>query len=125
VPAGETVGYGATFTAPSPTRLAIVAAGYADGLLRALSPEGFCWFRGARRRIVGRLSMDLTAFDISGCEDARTGELVELLGPNAPLNDVAAASGTAAYECLVRLGTRGRRIYRQSAADGAGERAAG
>jgi alanine racemase len=63
--------------------------------------------------------MDLMAFDITGC-DARTGEMVELLGPNAPLNDVAAASGTAAYECLVRLGGRGRRVYLETAAGGAG-----
>jgi alanine racemase len=123
--AGETVGYGATFTAKAPTRLAVVAAGYADGMLRAFSPEGFCWFRGARRRIAGRLSMDLTAFDISGVEDARPGEMVELLGPNAPLNEVAAASGTAAYECLVRLGARGRRTFREAEAGDATRRAAG
>jgi alanine racemase len=124
VPAGETVGYGATFTAPSPTRLAIVAAGYADGVLRAFSPEGFCWFQGGRRPIAGRLSMDLMAFDISGCQ-AQPGEMVELLGPNVPLNEAAAASGTAAYECLVRLGMRGRRIYRDTEAGGAADGAAG
>jgi len=112
LPAGESVGYGATFTAGRPTRLAVVAAGYADGVLRAFSPDGYGWFRGARRPVAGRLSMDLMAFDITGCDDARPGEMVELLGPNVPLNDAAAAAGTAAYECLVRLSPRARRVVR-------------
>jgi alanine racemase len=55
--------------------------------------------------------MDLIAFDVTDCADVRAGEMVELLGAHVGLNEAAAASGTSAYECLVRLGPRARRIY--------------
>lgn len=111
VPQGETVGYGASFTAPAPLRAAIVGVGYADGVLRAASPEGTVWFAGARRPLLGRVSMDLIAVDVTGCEDAAPGAMVEIFGPNLPLDDAAGAAGTVAYELLTRLSGRAERVY--------------
>lgn len=107
---GETVGYGATFTAPRAMEVAVVAAGYADGLLRSASPLGAAWLNGARRAFLGRVSMDLMAIDVTGAR-ARSGDLVQLLGPEVPLDAAAAAAGTLAYELLVRLGPRAERRY--------------
>lgn len=115
VAAGESVGYGATFTAPSPMRIAIVAAGYADGVLRAQSPSGYGWLNGRRRALLGRVSMDLIAIDVSDASDARPGAMVELLGPHVALDDVAGWSGTISYEVLTRLSTRAERRYQGAA----------
>lgn len=116
VAADESIGYGATFTAGSQMTVAVLAAGYADGILRSSSPRGFAWFDGARRALLGRLSMDLIAVDVTGSDAAAPGALVELLGPNAPLDLAARAAGTAAYELLVRLGPRAERVYLESGA---------
>lgn len=110
VPSGETVGYGAAFTAEAPRTVAILAAGYADGLLRAGSPGGFAALDGRRVPILGRISMDLIAVDVTDVP-ARPGDQVQLLGPDAPIDEVAAAAGTLAYEFLVRLSPRLRRRY--------------
>ena len=98
--AGETFGYGATFTAPKKMRAATIAIGYADGFLRALSGRGYGFLGGAKRPILGRVSMDLTILDVTGCAEAEPGAMVEFLGPNAPLEDVAALAGAAPYEIL-------------------------
>jgi alanine racemase len=111
VPVGETVGYGASFTAPEPLRIAVIGAGYADGVLRASSPQGAVWFAGARRRLLGRVSMDLIAVDVTGCEAARPGAMVEIIGPNLLLDDAARDAGTVAYEILTRLSPRAERVY--------------
>jgi alanine racemase len=97
---GETFGYGATFTATQKMRAATVALGYADGYLRSLSGRGYGVLGGAKRPILGRVSMDLTIIDVTGCAEAAPGAMVEFLGPNAPLDDVAQLAGTAAYEIL-------------------------
>ena len=112
VPPGESVGYDATFTATRPTRVAILPLGHADGLLRGLGGRGFAWFEGARRPYLGSVSMDLVAIDVSGCRGARPGAVVELLGPNVPVDELAEAAGTISYEVLVRLGDRAERVYR-------------
>lgn len=112
VPRGETVGYGATWTAPDTTRIAIVGAGYADGVPRASHPKGQVWFDGARRPMLGRVSMDLMAIDITDCDAARPGAMVELLGANMPIDDAATGAGTTAYELLTNIAPRARRIYR-------------
>ena len=111
VAAGETVGYGAAFTAERPLRVAIVAAGYADGVLRAAWQSGRAWFGGDFRRLVGRVSMDLLAIDVTGCDEARPGAMVELLGPHVRLDEAAEAAGTVSYEILTRLGERAERVY--------------
>ena len=110
VAAGETVGYGATFTADRPLRVAILAVGYADGLVRAGGPTAWGWLHGARRRYLGRISMDLIAIDVTGA-DVTPGEMVQLIGPDVPVDEAAAHAGTLAYELLTRLGPRAARRY--------------
>lgn len=100
VNAGETFGYGATFAAPKKMRTATVAMGYADGYLRALGGRGYGVLGGAKRPILGRISMDLIIIDVTGCAEAQPGARVEFLGPGAPLDEVAALAGTASYEIL-------------------------
>ncbi len=111
VAAGETVGYGADFAADRAYRVAIVAAGYADGLLRASWQTGRTWFGGDFRPLIGRVSMDLMAIDVTGCDDARPGAMVELLGPHVLVDEAAQAAGTVSYEILTRLGERAERVY--------------
>lgn len=111
-PAGAAIGYGGGFVTPAPTRIAIVAAGHADGVLRSAHPAGFVWFEGARRPMLGRISMDLVAVDVTACDAARPGAFVQLLGPQALVDDVAAAAGTISYELLTRLSPRAARTWR-------------
>lgn len=110
VMAGEYVGYGSRVLADRPMRLAIVGAGYADGIIRSGAGKAYGWLSGMRVRVVF-VTMDLIALEI-GEAPVRIGEMAELLGPHALLDDQAAAAGSVAHECLVRLGGRGRRIYR-------------
>jgi alanine racemase len=106
---GEAIGYGDSVTAAAPLRVATVAAGYADGIIRAAKAGGGAWFAGASRRLLV-VNMDLSVIDL-GDTPATVGEPVELLGPNAPLDDLAAAADTVAHEVLVRLSQRAERIY--------------
>jgi len=112
VPRGESIGYGATYTATDNTRVAIVAAGYADGVSRAAHPRGAVWFDGKLRPMLGRVSMDLIAVDITDCDAARPGAMVEIIGPNRAVDDAAAAAGTTAYELLTRIAPRAQRMVR-------------
>jgi alanine racemase len=107
--AGDRLGYGSTFTADRPTRIAIVAAGYADGLIRAAMGKAHAFAAGAPRRLLV-INMDLSAIEI-GDAALRIGDPVELLGANALLDDLAEAAGTVAHEVLVRLSTRAERVY--------------
>jgi len=100
VESGETFGYGATFTAAEKMRTATVALGYADGYLRSLSGRGYGVLGGGKRPILGRVSMDLIIIDVTGCAEAQPGAMVEFLGPNAPLDEIATLAGTAPYELL-------------------------
>jgi alanine racemase len=114
VEAGETFGYGGSFTATKKMRSATVALGYADGYLRSLSGRGYGFFAGAKRPLLGRVSMDLVILDVTGCAEAQPGAMVEFLGPNAPLDEIATLAGTLPYEILTtfagtvrKTGTRG------------------
>jgi alanine racemase len=111
VPPGESIGYGAAWVADRQTRVAILAAGYADGVLRSFSPGGYAFLAGERRPLLGRVSMDLIAIDVTGCDAAIPGAMVELLGPNALVDDAARQAGTIAYELLTRIGPRAERRY--------------
>lgn len=106
---GDRVGYGEAFTADRPMRVAVVGAGYADGVIRVAAGRGYAWCAGARRRLLV-VTMDLLVIEIGDAEVA-TGEHVELLGPNVRLDDLAAAAGTAPHEVLVRLSRRAERVY--------------
>ncbi|WCJ65665.1 alanine racemase [Agrobacterium tumefaciens] len=115
VPAGSLVGYGGSFTASGPTRLATIAAGYADGLPRSLSNRGAAWYNGVRLPIAGRVSMDSIILDISALPEGTLtqGSLVQMIGPAQTLEDIAEDAGTIAYEILTGLGRRYRRSYIQ------------
>ena len=110
----QTVGYGATFGVAPPARLAVVALGYADGYPRALGNRGVVAIAGRRAPVIGRVSMDLLCCDVTALppDVVRVGAPVEALGPNVPLDDVAAAAGTIGYEILTRLSPRLKREYR-------------
>lgn len=118
VDAAETVGYGATHRFARPGRIATVAAGYADGYPRSLGNAGTCCIGGHRVAVVGRVSMDLTTIDVTGLSEdlVRPGTLVDLIGPDNPLDDVADAAGTIGYELLTRLGRRAHRVWREGGA---------
>lgn len=109
IEAGEMVGYGSNVRLEQPARVAVVAAGYADGVVRAAKGRGYAWIDGARRRLLV-VNMDLTVIEIGAARTA-VGEFVELLGPNVPVDDLAAAAGTVAHEILVRLSRRAERVY--------------
>ncbi|MEY9626693.1 alanine racemase [Sinorhizobium fredii] len=114
VPAGTRVGYSATHVTTGETRLATIAAGYADGLPRSLSGRGAVYCDGIRLRIVGRVSMDSITIDISALPEGRIrlGSLVEVLGPNQTLEDIARDARTISYEILTGLGHRYQRQFR-------------
>jgi alanine racemase len=109
----RTVGYGATYQAHEPTRIATVAAGYADGYPRSLSNRGQGVIAGHVVPLVGRVSMDLSTFDVSAVPAAKLAQAtsLELIGPDLPIDAVAAAAGTIAYEILTSLGRRYHRVY--------------
>jgi alanine racemase len=116
---GETVGYGATWTAHRPSRIAIVSAGYADGYLRAASgPEAKAgaemMIGGARCRVVGRVSMDLLAVDVTALSDnaARRGEWATLVGGDIDIDALAAQCGTIGYELMCNFGRRYAREWK-------------
>lgn len=106
---GDRVGYGASFTATRPMRVAVVAAGYSDGVIRSAMGKGQAWAAGALRPLLA-VTMDLIVVDL-GSGEAAIGDPVELLGPHALLDDLANAAGTVAHEVLVRLSTRAERVY--------------
>jgi alanine racemase len=115
----QTIGYGATWTARRNSRIAVVALGYANGLLRAGSagdehPGGAAIVAGKRCPIVGRISMDLLMVDITDLSDGavRRGDFATLIGGELSIDEVAAAAGTIGYEVLTRLGMRCHLDYR-------------
>jgi alanine racemase len=111
---GQSVGYGASHLMEAPGRLATVAVGYADGWLRSISQRGSGRLGGRRVPLLGRVSMDLVVFDISGADPARArpGEFIELLDEDHGVDAVAADAGTIGYEILTALGRRYHRVYR-------------
>lgn len=110
VPAGESVGYSRGFIADRPRRIATCGAGYADGIARATSPNGQVWVAGCLRPILGRVSMDVIAVDVTDL-DVRVGDTVQLFGPDRRLDDAATATGTISYELLTSVTARVPRRY--------------
>jgi alanine racemase len=116
---GETVGYGGTWTARRPTKLAIVAAGYADGYFRAASANdgtrgAEVVVAGKRCPVAGRISMDLMAVDVTDlpANAARRGHMVTLIGESITVDELAHHFGTIGYEVLTNLGRRYARVYK-------------
>ena len=115
---GETVGYGSRFTADRPMTLAVIPAGYADGLDRRLESKGSVLVRGRRAQIVGAVSMDMLTADVTDIDGVRPGDEVVFLGsqggePQQTIDarEMAAWIGTIPYEILCRLGSRVERRY--------------
>ncbi|NIJ08318.1 alanine racemase [Sphingomonas vulcanisoli] len=108
VPPGTGVGYGLTFTTTRETRIATLGLGYADGWLRSLSGRGAAYYGGQRLPILGRVSMDSMAIDVTDLPPVslHEGDWVELIGPHQSLDEVGAAAGTISYEILTSLGAR-------------------
>jgi alanine racemase len=115
---GETVGYSATWRAKRPSRIATIAAGYADGIPRTGSapdgrPGGHVVIAGHVAPFVGRVSMDLVTVDVTDLPNgaARPGEFATLIGEGLTVEDAGFAAGTIGYEILTRLGPRFTRLY--------------
>jgi len=115
---GETIGYGATFRCTRPSRIALVAAGYGDGYFRRLGrtsdgPGADVAIDGVRAPVVGRVSMDSLAVDVTDLAPGRVrrGDLVELIGEHIGVDEIAAKAGTIGYEVLTSLGARYARRY--------------
>ncbi len=106
---GETVGYGNTWTAPRRSRIATVAAGYADGLIRAMGPRAWLYHGDTACPVRGRVSMDLITVDVSGL--AHEPERLTILGRQQGVDELARAAGTIGYEILTSLGPRYVRSY--------------
>ncbi|HEY1935335.1 MAG TPA: alanine racemase [Acetobacteraceae bacterium] len=109
---GDSVGYNATWRAGRESRIATVGVGYADGWHRTLSGRGKAFFDGTPVPLVGRVSMDLTTFDITDHPAVQPGSWLELIGPAQSPDDLAALAGTNGYEVLTSLGRRFHRTYR-------------
>jgi alanine racemase len=123
---GDTVGYGGTWTARRPTRIAIVSAGYADGYFRAASANdgtrgAEVVIAGKRCPIAGRVSMDLIAVDVTDLDKSavRRGHMATLLGEGITVDELAHHFGTIGYEVLTSLGRRYTRVYKGGAAPAA------
>ena len=106
---GETVGYGCTWEAKVPSRIATVAAGYADGIIRSISPKGQLWAGDVSCEITGRISMDTIGVDITGLD--YDPDHLQVIGLRQNIDDVASMAGTIGYEILTSLGSRYTRRY--------------
>jgi alanine racemase len=118
VPAGQGVGYNARFRTTRPSRIAILAAGYADGFVRRLGNSGKVLIRGRCAPIVGTVSMDLTAVDVTNLPEAGVGDVATLFGvtgrgacPPIYASDVARSLGTVTSDLLCSVGSRVPRVY--------------
>ena len=104
--AGERVGYGSRWEAKRPSRIAVVACGYADGYPRTMPDGAPTFVEGRIAPLVGTVSMDMLEIDITDIPDAKLGSVVELWGKNLPVNRVAQACGTCGYELVCALARR-------------------
>jgi alanine racemase len=115
LPAGQPVGYGARFVTERPSRIAVINAGYADGILRQRTNRGCALLRGHRVPLVGAISMDLTTLDVTSVPDAVLGDIVTIYGRDGnaeiKVSDVAAEIGTVTSDLLCALGRRVPRYY--------------
>ncbi len=115
VPAGAKIGYGGSFVAPAPMRLAVLSAGYADGVQHRLSNKGKVIAGGRFAPIVGTVSMDLTTIDITQSPQLQPGDEVTLLGREGEVSldaqQIAKTAGTISYNVLCAISARVKRFY--------------
>lgn len=106
---GESVGYGNAFVADRLTKVATIAAGYADGLIRAMGPRAVLTADGVKVPVIGRVSMDMLTVDVTDIEGEPAA--LQILGPHQSVDTVAEYAGTIGYEVLTSLGARYDRTY--------------
>ncbi|MGA3294054.1 MAG: alanine racemase [Candidatus Acidiferrales bacterium] len=115
LPSGEPVGYGARFVTARPSRIAVINAGYADGILRQRTNHGCVLVRGRRAPLVGTISMDLTTLDVTDVPDVALGDVVTIYGRDGDaeirVSDAAREIGTVTSDLLCALGRRVPRYY--------------
>lgn len=115
LPAGALVGYGGMYRTPHPTRIAVLAAGYADGIPHRLSNKGRVIANGHFAPIIGAVSMDLTTIDVTHCPPLAAGDAVTLLGSEGGVSidaqQIARTAGTISYSVLCGIHARVKRIY--------------
>ena len=115
LPAGALVGYGGMYRTTQPTRIAVLAAGYADGIPHRLSNKGRVIANGHLAPIIGAVSMDLTTIDITHCPPLATGDAVTLLGTEGGVTidaqQIARVAGTISYSVLCGIHARVKRVY--------------
>lgn len=112
---GDAVGYGGTYVCPEDMRVGVAAIGYGDGYPRHAPTGTPVVVRDRRVPLIGRVSMDMISLDLRSTPDAATGDLVTLWGDDPPVEEVAAAAGTIAYELLCRMGAT--RVVREYLSD--------
>jgi alanine racemase len=115
VPAGAKIGYGGIYTAERPMRIAVLAAGYADGIPHRLGNRGQVIVNGKFAPIVGAVSMDLTTIDVTHCPELKVGDAVLLLGEEGGISinaqQMARMAGTISYSVLCGINPRVKRVY--------------
>ena len=104
--AGETVGYGGSWTAQRDTRIAVVAAGYGDGYPRSLPSGAPVQVNGRRARLVGRVSMDMITVDVTELPAVAVGDPVDLWGASVPVEEIAMHAGAIPYELICAVSQR-------------------
>ncbi len=113
--AGDSIGYGCTFTAKRPSRFAVIPVGYADGLHRALSNKLEFLIHGKRCPQVGRICMDMCMVDVTGAPDVKAGDVATIFGADGKetisVNELAEKAGTISYELLCAVSPRVPRVY--------------
>jgi len=115
----DTVGYGATYRAGGPMRVATIGIGYGDGYPRSLTGRATVFIANQPAPVVGRVSMDFITVDVTAIPPALAspGATVEVIGPNMPVDALARAAGTIGYEILTMLGPRYARSYQGRAGE--------
>ena len=115
VPPGQAVGYGARFVTARPSRIAVINAGYADGVVRARTNRGCALVRGRRVPLVGTISMDLTMLDVTDVPETTLGDVATIYGKDGKaaieVSDVAREIGTVTSDLLCALGRRVPKFY--------------
>jgi alanine racemase len=111
IPEGALVGYGGSYRAPRPMRIAVVSAGYADGIPHRLSNKGRVLICGKPAPIIGTVSMDLTTIDVTRIPGVSPGDEVVLLGEGLDAQQIARMAGTISYNVLCGISARVKRIY--------------
>lgn len=118
VPPGTPIGYGSTFRTRRPSRIAILPAGYHDGVPRSMPPRGSVLLRGKRAPLAGLVSMDLAVADVTEIPEVQRGDVATLVGRDGPeeirIEEVAASARSIPYEILCRIGNRVPRVYHRT-----------